>query len=113
MDLVINVYDDDNNITKTVKGKLVEVKFGVVRNLMKLVNVDNIEDTGELLDAVTKSWDQVTGILNRCFPDMTDDDWDNVKLSEVMTVIMNIMRYSFSMMITLPKDGSEKNLKAE
>ena len=114
MELILNVYDDKNNVVKTVKGELIEVKFGVVRNLMKLVNIDDIEKTDELLATVTKAWNQVIGVLNGCFPDMTEEDWDNVKLSEVMATIMNIMRFSFGMMLTIPKDEDQKkNLKAE
>lgn len=109
MEIKINVYDDDNNVVKTVKGELVEVKFGVVRNLMKLLDIDKIEKTDELLNTVGRAWNQVTKILTGCFPEMTEDDWDNVKLSEVMVVILDIIRFSFGMMLTVPTESSEKN----
>ena len=107
-ELVLNVYDDENNIVKTSKAVLVELKFGTIRKLMKLLNVDNIDDTAELLKTVYGAWDQVTKTLNSCFPEMTDDDWDNVKISELVPVLMSILKYSFTQMLSIPAD-KEKN----
>lgn len=107
-ELKINVYDDEDNIIKTSEAKLVDLKFGVIRKLMKLLNVDNIDNTVELLKTVYGAWEQITNILNNCFPDMTDDDWDNVKVSELLPVFVMILKYSFTQMLTIPTD-KEKN----
>lgn len=107
-DLKINVYDDENNVIKTSEAKLVDLKFGVIRKLMKLLNVDNIDNTVELLKTVYGAWEQIINILNNCFPDMTDDDWDNVKASELLPVFVMILKYSFTQMLTIPTD-KEKN----
>jgi hypothetical protein len=107
-DLKINVYDDENTVIKTSEAKLVDLKFGVIRKLMKLLNVDNIDNTVELLKTVYGAWEQITNILNNCFPDMTDDDWDNVKVSELLPVFVMILKYSFTQMLTIPTD-KEKN----
>ena len=71
---------------------------------MKLLNVDNIDNTVELLKTVYGAWEQITNILNNCFPDMTDDDWDNVKASELLPVFVMILKYSFTQMLTIPTD---------
>lgn len=106
-ELILNVYDDENNVVKTSKAELVELKFGAIRKLMKLLNIDNINDTAELLKTVYSAWDQLTKILNSCFPDMTEDDWDNVKVSELIPVLMTILKYSFTQMLTIPADSSK------
>ena len=103
--LKLNVYDDDNNIVKTSTAELVELKFGSIRKLMKLLNVDNIEDTSELLKVLYGAWEQITKVLNSCFPDMSEDDWDNVKVSEVLPVLISILKYSFTQMLTIPTDS--------
>ena len=90
--LKLNVYDDDNNIVKTSTAELVELKFGSIRKLMKLLNVENIEDTSELLKVLYGAWEQITKVLNSCFPDMSEDDWDNVKVSEVLPVLISILK---------------------
>lgn len=105
MEIKLNVYDDENNIVKTSTAEVIELKFGSIRSLMKLLNVDDIDDTAQLLKAVSGAWDQLTKILNSCFPDMTDEDWDNVKVSELITVLMTILKYSFAQMLTIPTDS--------
>jgi hypothetical protein len=105
MEIKLNVYDDENNIVKTSTAEVVELKFGSIRSLMKLLNVDDIDDTAQLLKAVYGAWDQLTKILNGCFPDMTDEDWDNVKLSELIPVLMTILKYSFTQMLAIPTDS--------
>ena len=105
MEIKLNVYDDENNVVKTSKAELIELKFGAVRSLMKLLNIDDINDTAQLLKIVYGAWEQLTKILNSCFTDMTDEDWDNVKISELMPVIVAILKYSFTQMLTIPTDS--------
>jgi hypothetical protein len=103
--LVLNVYDNEDNIVKTSTAELIELKFGSIRKLMKLLNIDNIDDTSELLKVLYGAWEQITKVLTGCFPDMTDEDWDNVKVSELIPVLMGILKYSFTQMLTIPTDS--------
>lgn len=105
MEIELNVYDDENKIVKTVTAEVMELKFGSIRSLMKLLNVDDIDDTAQLLKTVYGAWEQLTKILNGCFPDMTDEDWDNVKLSELIPVLVTILKTSFAQMLTIPADS--------
>lgn len=104
-EVILNIYDDENKVVKTVKAELVELKFGSIRSLMKLLNIEDINDTAQLLKTVYGAWEQLTKVLNGCFPDMTDEDWDNVKVSELIPTIMSIFKYSFSQMLTIPQDS--------
>lgn len=105
MKLKLNVYDDENKVVKTVTAEMVELKFGSIRRLMKLLNIDDINDTAQLLKVIYGAWDQLTKILNSCFPEMTDDDWDNVKVSELVIVLVAILKYSFTQMLSIPTDS--------
>lgn len=109
--MILNVYDDEDNITKSCEGKLVDIKFGTIRAIMKLLNVENIKDSGELVKAIYGAWDKLTVILERCFPDMEDEDWDNVRLKELIPIVLDIIKYSAASLVTIPSDS--KNLKAE
>lgn len=104
MELVLNVYDDNDEITKTCEAKVIDLRFGTIRSLMKLLKVDNIEDTSELLKTLYGAWDQVTKILSQVFPDMEENDWDNVKLSELLPVVIQILKSSFAQILTIPKE---------
>lgn len=105
MELKLNVYDDENNVVKTATAEVMELKFGSIRSLMKLLKVDDINDTAQLLKVVYGAWEQLTKILNGCFPDMTDEDWDNVKVSELVIVLVAILKYSFTQMLSIPTDS--------
>lgn len=109
--LVLNVYDDDDQVIKSVEGKLADIKYGTIRALMKLLKVEDIDDTAELLKVISVAWDKLTAILDKCFPDMTDEDWDNVKVNELIPMVMLIVKFSAVNMMQIPKDS--KNLIAE
>ena len=104
--IVLNVYDDDENIIKTCVATEFTIKFGTIRSLMKLLNVDNLEDTAELLNVVYKAWTELTDILSKCFPDMEDSDWDRIDIKELIPVLFKILRSVGQSMLTIP---SEKN----
>lgn len=101
----LNVYDENDNIIKTVEAQFVELRFGTIRGLMELLNVENIDDTGELLKIVYQAWDKLTSIMNKMFPDLNEDDWDNLKLSEVIPVLLRILRTSFVQILSIPTES--------
>ena len=104
-ELILNVYDDEDKVVKTSKAEIVDLKFGSIRRLMKLLNIDDMNNTAELFKTVYSAWDQITRVLNSCFPDMTDDDWDNVKVSELMPVLISILKYTFTKILDIPTDS--------
>lgn len=104
-ELILKVYDDENNVVKEAKAGLIELKFGSIRSLMKLLNIEDITDTAELLKTVYSAWEQLTKILNSCFPEMTEEDWDNVKVNELIPVLVDILKYSFTQILSIPTDS--------
>lgn len=105
--LTINVYDDKDNVVKTAEAQFAEIKFGAVRSVMKLLKVDKIETNIELMEAIADAWEQLVKVLAQIFPDLTEGDFDNVKLSELVPVVVSILRKSFAKLVEIPK---EKNI---
>ena len=103
-ELVLNIYDEDDKVVKTCKAQFVELKFGAIRSLMKLLKVDEIENNLELMNTIYEAWDKLTVILEKCFPDITDADWDHVKMSELVPVVVSILKSSFAKMMDIPKE---------
>lgn len=101
--LEINVYDKSGNIAKTCRAETLDLMFGSVRSIMEILNVDDVEDTSQLLDKVMSGWNQLTEILSQCFPGMEYDDWEYVRLKELIPVLIRILRYSFAEILTIPK----------
>jgi hypothetical protein len=101
----LNVYDDDDKIIKTSEAQIIDLRYGVIRNIMELLNVDDIDDTSELLKTVYSAWSQITKILGKVFPEMTDEDWENVKLSELIPILVLILKSSFTQILSVPTDS--------
>ena len=104
MKLFLNVYDEKGEVKKTCEAQTVDLEFGTVRSLMKVLNVDKMNDSTELLSSVYGAWEQVTGVLNRSFPDMEPEDWEHVKVKELLPVVLNILKASFTEILSIPKD---------
>lgn len=105
--ILLNVYDDNDKIVKQAEATPISIKYGAVRKIMKLLKVDKIESTVDILNTVNEVWDELTTILTKCFPDMTEEDFDNVKLEELIPAIISILRMSFSKLGEIP--SNEKN----
>lgn len=107
--ITLNIYDDEDKIIKTVEAKMVKIRFGVVRSLMKLVRIENVNNTKELLQMLDPVWEKLERILDKVFPDMEEDDWDGVDTFELIKVIMRIIKSSSKKLDEIPLDGDEKN----
>ena len=104
-EFVINVYDKDKNIIKTSKAVDTQIRFGSVRKIMALLDMDDLNDTASLFKAIYGAWDEVTYVLTECFPDMEEQDWDNVYINELIPVIVGIAKSSFYKLFEIPSDS--------
>ena len=110
--LKLNIYDNEGKVVKTCEAKLVDLTMGTIIELMELLNVDNINDTSELLRTVYKAWTEVREILSKVFPDVEDEEWNNVKLSELLPMLVFVLKDSFSMLVGLFGDAAKNIMGA-
>lgn len=104
MELNLNVYDEQGEVKKTCKAETVEIEFGTIRALMKVLNVEQLNDTGELLGTLFGAWEQVVNVLEKCFPDMEEEDWEHVKVKELLPMVVGILKESFKEILSIPTD---------
>lgn len=109
MKLKLNVYNENGEVKKTCEAQTVDITFGTVRKLMKLLKIDDMENTGQLFGSINDAWDEVIKVLSQMFPDMEEEDWENVKVDELMRIALVTIRYSFVKIKSIPVDDSEKN----
>ena len=107
MELKITVYDYNDNVMKECTAQTVDVKFGQVAAIMELLDVESVEDSVQMMRMIKKAWKQLVRILSKIFPDMEDDDWNNVSLKELLPVLILILRDSFKEMMAIPKSKNE------
>jgi hypothetical protein len=101
----INVYDNEGNVIKTSTAVDCDLKFGAIRKIMALLEIEDINDIASLLKTVYGAWDQVIKVLSECFPDMTDDDWDNVKVNELIPTTVALVKAMVAKMLTIPSES--------
>ena len=104
MEIKLKVYKEDGSILKECTAQTCEIYFGTVRKLMKLVTVDERDKTAQIPGVVASAWDDVTKIISECFPEITEEDWDHVKLNELLPVVLAILKDTFAEMMAIPKD---------
>lgn len=103
-EIKINIYDEKGEIVKEATAHTLDLRAGTIRKLMQLLKIESMTDTAGLFMIVIDAWDEITAIMNECFPDVTEKDWDGVKVKELLPVIIRIMKYSFTEMMTIPAD---------
>ena len=107
----LNIYEK-KEIIKTYSAETYEIMFGTIDDLIGLINFDNltvINDTemikmvGEL---VIKGYDSFKDLLKDIFDGLTDEELKNTRLSEVVTVIVTLIKFTIKQ---ITSGVSEKN----
>lgn len=101
--ITLNVYENDmKTVRKECAAVSVKIPFGVIRNLMKFFDENTLEDTSQIFTVITSSFNDITNILHNVFPEIEEEEWDNVDTTELITVIYKIIKYSFLKMLEIP-----------
>lgn len=105
--ITLHIYDKSGkDLVKMYEAQPYELPFGTVRKLMGLLKIEDMNDQAQLLNAVVGAWDEIMDVLGNVFPDCTDEEWDQVKTKEVLSVIIAIAKYAVSDVFVIP---TEKN----
>ena len=107
MHLTLNVYNK-NEVVKTVKSTAYDLEFGTILKLMKLLKVEDAENEFALLKIIAGAFDEIVDVLSNVFPDMTDEDWEHVKMKELVPVIIGISKFSVTETLKIPSDNKKK-----
>ncbi len=107
MNLTLSVYDK-NKIVKTVNSTTYDIEFGTVLKLMKLLKIEDAANELDLLKIITNAFEEITKVLSNVFPDMTDEDWNHVRIKELVPVIIEIARFSITETLKIPTGNKKK-----
>lgn len=103
----INVYDKDKNVVKTCEAVDCDLMFGSIRKLMALLQIGDDSNTDSVFFLMYKAWDELVYVLSECFPDMTTEDWDNVKINELIPTVKGLAINMLAKAAGLPGDNSK------
>lgn len=94
-----------NDSVKVVEANTFDIYFGTIDKLMCILDIDENTTSFQLLRKVTVVWKELTKILNEIFPDMEQEDWDYVRINDLVPVIMQVIRYTFYEIMGIPSDS--------
>lgn len=105
MELTLNIYKSrkSKEIEKTLKANDFELSTGVCEDLIKIVDVDlfvGVEALSEesqfleLYKIVSNSFDIFKEMLQEVFEGLTEADIEKTKMSEIVVVVYNIIRFA-------------------
>jgi hypothetical protein len=110
-ELKLNIYaDDGKTLVKTYTAKDYNVAFGVVRRLMKLLDLEKLNNNADILKLIVNAWDELEKVLSGYFPDVQDDEWDRVSMDEIVVLIIAIATNVVKKVASVPTDGTQKKI---
>lgn len=102
MELVLNIYKK-NQIEKTYTADTYDIMFGTVEDFVALLDEDALSKMDDdaaflksVLPLVVKGFGSVKNLLKDVFPELTDDELKRVKVKEIVPLILNIVKFSFT-----------------
>ena len=120
MELKLNIYTDKKckEIEKTLRLNDFELSTGVCEDVLVLIQADKIDDLAAmseesqaalLIDIITRNFEQFKDLLKNVFDDLTDEDLSKTKIKEMMTVVAQIIKFSFATLFSAFKTDKSKN----
>lgn len=104
MNLELKIYGKDEDVVRVAKGKGTTVKFGIIRRIMKLIDIEKETNSFEVMKKVLGAWEEVEELLGSVFPDVTEEEWDNVDIGEVSGILIEIAKMAMKRMAGIPTD---------
>ena len=101
----LKVYDKDDNVIKECTAVDCDLKFGSIRKIMALLKIEDTNDISALFHIIYDAWDQLELVLSECFPDMTEEDWDNVKIKELIPTMILLIKDMLRKLRGIPSES--------
>lgn len=88
----LNIYKKDNKkeIEKTYTAESYDLMLGTVEEFMQIIDIDKVNDNLEVAKMVVKCYGQIRPLLKDVFIGVTDDELNQVKVKELIPVIIEI-----------------------
>ena len=104
MELKLNIYKNSKEVEKTYTSNDCDIMFGTCENIIGLMDfdflLDDNSDNEKLISTVTKmvrgSLNEVKNLLKEIFPGVTDDELKHTKVRELVSLVVDIVKFTFT-----------------
>lgn len=104
----LNIYVK-KQIVKTYEADAYDLMFGTLEDVAAAVKLDELK-TGEDMEIISMvgkfvagSMGTVKNLLKDIFEGLTDEEIKNTKVSEIVTVLMDVVKFAVAQIGSLPK----------
>lgn len=95
MELRLRVNDGKEN-AKVYTADTIDCSFGVVEDVLNVLDFDKISNKAELAAMILKSSKQLKPFLKDLFEGVTDEELRTVKMSNIVEVFKNLYNYALN-----------------
>ena len=81
---------DKSKVEKTYTAEGYELMMGTVEDFINIIDVDKLDNNAEVAKMVLKGYAQLKPLIQDVFPEMTSEDWRNVKVNSLVGTVMQI-----------------------
>ena len=95
----LDIYDKET-LVKTYKTDEYLLKFGTVKEFVKIVNLDELKSASEedieilVLKAIPRSMGLISHLMKDVFKGLTDDELENTRVKDIVIVIIDIIKFA-------------------
>jgi hypothetical protein len=82
--------EDKNEIEKTYEASTYDIMMGTLEDFIQIIDIDKIDDNGELVKMVLKGYALLEPLFADVFPGLTSDEWRRVKLSGLVAAVLEL-----------------------
>ena len=105
MELTLNVKDSSGN-AKTYCTDTIDCRFGIVEDILEVLDFDKISDTRQLTVMVLRSAGQLKPFLKDLFEGLTDEELRTARMSNIVEIFKSIYKYAVDELVNVGKQGN-------
>lgn len=97
MQLLLNVYNPETKlIEKQFKTETVDIMFGTIEDIIEIVDIDKLDNNLEYAKIILVAMKKLKPLLKDIFTGLTDEDLRNTKITELVPLFKDIIKYMMS-----------------
>lgn len=89
-DITLNIYGKNKQIIKTLEADGYDLMMGTVEDFISIIDLDKANDPIAVARMLGAGYEQIKPLLRDIFPDMTDEDFRGVRLTDLVGTAMQI-----------------------
>lgn len=90
--ITLDIYDknDKTKVKKTLEAEGYDLMMGTIDDFVNIIDLDKISDKQEVAKMAAKGYKQLKPLIMDIFPELQDEDYRNIKLTDLIRLIVQI-----------------------